>query len=245
MRYLGGKTRNAKAITKILKSYRQDGQGYFEPFCGGLSIASKMEGPMLLNDYHQGLINLYKACKSGEFKYPDKWITRDEYNEHKYNGDRTDPLTTFVGFGLSYAGKWFGGYDAWEDNHNNPGGVTFASARSLKKKFETDIKDAIFESKSYVEFNPKDRLIYCDPPYANTTSYTGVDEFDHEQFWDIMRIWSKSNTVIVSEFNAPDDFVAVWEKPYKVQMCVEQQHVVEKLFIHKDFEIKNNIGLFA
>ena len=73
-------------------------------------------------------------------------------------------------------------------------------------------------------------MIYCDPPYADTTGYSGVDAFDSSKFWDVMREWSKTNTVYVSEFNAPADFEAVWEKPYKVQMCKEQQLVTEKLF---------------
>ena len=231
MRYLGGKTRNSKAITEILNEYREEQQVYFEPFCGGLSVAMRMEGPMVLNDYHEGLIHLYKSCQKGNFKYPEKWITRSEYNEYKAAMNMNDPMTTFVGFGLSYAGKWYGGYDAWEDNHGNPGGVTFASVRSLQRKFnKKGIKEAVFHAKSYDEFNPEGALIYCDPPYENTTEYKGVDSFNHELFWSVMRMWSRKNTVIISEFNAPDDFVAIWEKPYKVQMCKDQNLVTEKLF---------------
>ena len=34
--------------------------------------------------------------------------------------------------------------------------------------------------------------------------------FDTEEFWEIMRKWSKNNIVLISEMDAPEDFVEVW-----------------------------------
>ena len=65
----------------------------------------------------------------------------------------------------------------------------------------------------YSDYTPQGKLIYCDPPYQNTTGYRGDNgkrnEFDHEKFWNTIREWSKTNWVFVSEYNAPSDFVCV------------------------------------
>ena len=61
-------------------------------------------------------------------------------------------------------------------------------------------------------------VVYCDPPYANTTKYTGVPDFDSEEFWNIMRAWSKDNDVYISEYEAPDDFVSVLVMPTKTNI---------------------------
>ncbi|MGP8215254.1 MAG: hypothetical protein ACLQQ4_06805 [Bacteroidia bacterium] len=78
---------------------------------------------------------------------------------------------------------------------------------------------------------PKGAIIYTDPPYADATKYDFVKVFDYTEFWDIMRKWSKDNTVLISEYSAPDDFACVREADYKVQMCAVQQHRKEKLFM--------------
>jgi hypothetical protein len=35
------------------------------------------------------------------------------------------------------------------------------------------------------------------------------NKFDHEEFWEYMRCWSRNNTVVISEATAPDDFRAI------------------------------------
>lgn len=236
MRYLGGKTRNSKAITEILKSYQKNSTRYIEPFCGGLSIAERMDSafeyPMNLSDVHKGLITLYKSIQNKTFAFPERNLTVKDYKWYKEHGSQEDPLYTAIGFGLSYAGKWWGGYDSYYDNRGKQGETTRSLTNSLKKTFsKPHIEKAHFWHKSYVEWKePKDCLIYCDPPYANTTAYKGTDQFDHNYFWSKVRHWSKKNTVITSEFNAPDDFECIWSAPYKVQMCKQQQQVTEKLF---------------
>ena len=58
---------------------------------------------------------------------------------------------------------------------------------------------------------PENSVIYCDPPYENTTKYVG--SFDSSAFWNWCRIKaSEGLTVFVSEYNAPDDFECVWSK---------------------------------
>lgn len=58
---------------------------------------------------------------------------------------------------------------------------------------------------------PKNSIIYCDPPYENTTKYK--DKFDHSKFWDwCRRKRNDGHKIFISEYNAPDDFVCLWEK---------------------------------
>ena len=64
----------------------------------------------------------------------------------------------------------------------------------------------------------KNALIYCDPPYAGTTKYR-FGSFDSNSFWQWCRDMSKKgNTVIVSEYNAPDDFNCIWSKETKTDI---------------------------
>ncbi len=55
---------------------------------------------------------------------------------------------------------------------------------------------------------PANSLIYCDPPYVNTTGYR--DKIDHDTFWQWCRDKAKEgHTVFISSEIAPDDFAIV------------------------------------
>lgn len=67
-------------------------------------------------------------------------------------------------------------------------------------------------------------LLYCDPPYCNgsrhasapssTSQFTYGTNFDSQQFWDYVRLLSaKGVSVIVSEYEAPSDFVLLAGAP--------------------------------
>lgn len=50
----------------------------------------------------------------------------------------------------------------------------------------------------------KSYVIYCDPPYKNTSSY--LDDFNHEDFYK----WAlKQDNCYISEYNMPDSFVRI------------------------------------
>lgn len=49
-----------------------------------------------------------------------------------------------------------------------------------------NIKGVVIENKSYLKLEiPNNSIIYCDPPYQNTTKYSST--FNHEIFWDWAR----------------------------------------------------------
>lgn len=107
MQYFGGKAKIAKYIVSYLESVRKEGQVFVEPFVGGASIISKMSGDRKAFDYNEYLIEMYKGAQSG-YELPD-YISEEQYKYIKENRDEDKVLTGFVGFGCSFAGKWFGG----------------------------------------------------------------------------------------------------------------------------------------
>lgn len=184
---------------------------------------------MILNDKHKYLICLLKGVQDG-YELPE-YISEDDYRHIRLNKDEDPVLTGFVGFGCSFGGKWFGGYA------RNANGCNYAmqSKRSLLKDMATLI-NAKFTNEDYQKVDiPKDSVIYADPPYDNTTGY-GNEKFDSQAFWEYARELSKYHLMFISEQNAPDDFVAIWEKPFTRTLDVNKQNqfqVTEKLFIHK------------
>ena len=60
------------------------------------------------------------------------------------------------------------------------------------------IEGVQFHHRSYLDWLPRDAVIYCDPPYADTEKYR-EGFFDTQEFWALMEIWRQDNTVLVSE----------------------------------------------
>ena len=229
MQYFGGKAKIAKYIVPYLEGVRKENQIFIEPFVGGANIVSQMSGKRKAYDFNEYLIEMYKGVQNG-YELPDS-LTEEEYRYIREHKDEDKVLTGFVGFGCSFAGKWFGGYARNKQNHN----YCKASKNSLMKKMST-MADVEFDWRDYKSLFLKGCLIYCDPPYANTTKYTGVPDFDSEEFWNIMRAWSKDNDVYISEYEAPDDFVSVLDIPTKTNIRDKSDSVcsrVEKLFKYK------------
>lgn len=204
MRYLGGKSKIRKQIAQKLNEYRKIGQSYFEPFVGGAWVLQEMRGNRFASDGNKSLITMYQELQKGWI--PPDFVSEQEYKYYQKQKDTDDPMTAFIGFGCSFAGKWFGGYARSNDK------VCYAatSKRSLMKQLPL-IQDVKFEHRLYEDLNPINLLIYCDPPYADTTNYGYFDEFDNDKFWEIMRKWSENNTVIISEYKAPPDFKCIAE----------------------------------
>lgn len=86
------------------------------------------------------------------------------------------------------------------------------------------------------QHEPEGMLVYCDPPYEGTTQYGAFDSFNHKFFWNTMRMWSKNNTVIISEYKAPEDFECVLEIETKTGLRVagKGEIRVERLFRIKE-----------
>jgi len=208
MQYQGGKSYASKQIADYINTYSAD-KLYFEPFCGGLSVSVLVKAKELfLSDANLPLINLYTAMQRGWV--PPSVVTEETYARYKDIRDHEDPMTAFVGIGCSWGAKWFGGYARNKKNDQ----YAARSARSLLKKFELlRDKTVEFASMDYLLLNPSNAVIYCDPPYKALTNFKYASDFDHDEFWQTMRMWSKNNVVIISHYDAPFDFKCVKEIP--------------------------------
>lgn len=223
MQYLGGKFRIAKPLSAYLES-RRAGRYFVEPFCGGLNVTAAMEGERLATDASPYLFSLYSALRAGWD--PPTSMSEEEYASIRARKDPEDPLTAFAGYGCSFGGKWFGGFcrDGTDRNY-----VSGARNGLLKKMSKCE--ESTFALCSYERLSPEGCLIYCDPPYAATTGYGAVGAFDSAAFWAVVREWSKKNTVLVSEYAAPEDFRCVWSIETKTDMHGEgRKGRTEKLF---------------
>ena len=237
MRYQGGKSRIAAQIAqKISGGVLVNNECFVSLFCGTCSVESKVTGfkKKILNDKHKYLIAMLNGVKNG-YELPDI-ITEEEYKYIRCHKEADEVLTGFVGFGCSFGGKWFGGYA------RNKTGTNYAlqSKKSLLKDMQT-LFDAEFICNDYRDvFLPDGCVIYADPPYNGTTQY-GNEKFDSNAFWSYMREISRNHLVFISEQNAPEDFISIWEKVFTRTLDVNKNNqfkVSEKLFIHKCNQMK-------
>ena len=233
---MGSKARIAKYIAPIINQYITDNNitTYVEPFVGGANMIEhvKCENKYGL-DSNKYLISFLKAIQSGWNPLKEITMTKDFYNEVKNNQDKYAPhIVALVGLCATYNAKWFGGYAGivhtkigTERNYYNE-----AVRNALSQK--ESIVDVKFACGDYSTIGDKlsNALLYCDPPYADTTKYK--DDFDHDIFWNWIRDRARNNIVLVSEYSAPEDIKCIWSKELTTTLDKNsRQHAVEKLFL--------------
>ncbi len=221
MKYVGSKNRLSKQIAPIIQSYidnMPDCCGYLEPFVGGANMIDKIRCTHKYgSDAHKYLIALLLHVQRNVSDVPDT-ITKDEYDAVRTN------MTTYpnwyvglVGFCASYNAKWFGGYaNEVKTKVGTVRNYTDEAIRNLKKQARY-IKDIEFSCRTFQECNPNisDFVIYCDPPYRDTTKYATSD-FDYDKFYSWCKEMAKTNIVLISEYWMPEDgFECIWEGKLK------------------------------
>lgn len=214
MRYFGGKQRISKQLSQYLNNQLEDEQPFVDLFCGSCNVMTKIDTNRLriANDKHKYLISMWNELQNGWI--PPIELSRREYKQIRENKDDNPHLAGFVGFGCSFAGKWFGGY-ASSDNRNYCLNAYNSTLDKMKH-----LKDVEFYNNDYTEVDiPKGSLVYCDIPYKNTTQYckNEVGEFNHDEFYQWVRDNSDKYDIYISEYkkNVPEDFEIVWEMESK------------------------------
>lgn len=207
MRYVGGKSRQAKSISKILLS--QNPQTYLEPFLGSAAVASLITPYVkrsILSDLSPDLIYMWRAARDGW--EPPKVVTISEYNTLR--NEEPSALRGFVGFGVSYNGKWWGGYGAYAISANRD--YVDEARRSVLKR-GSKLKGSLIVHSDYAAHKIDSTFtVYADPPYKGTLEYGAVRPFNHNRFWRVVTKWSLLGAkVFVSEFTAPKGWVSVLE----------------------------------
>lgn len=233
MKYMGSKARHAKELLPIILKDHKPDMWYVEPFVGGANMIDKVNhniAPKRLGcDVHEYLIALWQAVSQGW--QPPSNFTEEQYNDVRKNKQNYPPaMVGYVGFALSYSGKWFGGW--CRDGAGKRDYVT-ESYKNALKQFPS-LKGVHFQNKSVFDIDftrcgPS--TIYCDPPYAGTTKYK--DDFDHERFYEWCRARHKEgHNIFVSEYSMPDDFICVWSKEVNNSLTKDtgSKKGIEKLF---------------
>jgi DNA adenine methylase len=228
---MGSKNRIAKYILPIMLKDRKEGQYFVEPFCGGCNSLDKVANPRIGNDSNRYLIALLKEMQT-QAPFSPPHIGEIEYKAIQQNKDNyPDWLVGYVGFNLSFAAKFFGGY-----------GRDKAGIRNYENEAQQNLlaqqKPLVGIEFSCLDYRslciPNGSIVYCDPPYKGTTQYK--DKFDHTTFYNWLLNVSKFNTVFVSEYTMPYFAECIWEKEVSsnLDICSVGKKETEKLFRIKD-----------
>lgn len=211
MQYMGGKARIAKDLARTMLSLTAQRGVYLEPFLGGCHVLPLMAPHFELSiasDAMPDVAMLWRDALAGWVPPPTE-VSRDLYVQLRHS--EPSALRAFVGFGCSFGGKWFGGYAT------NARGDDFvaAAARGLARKVASlDQARTIIREQDYRDHTPAaDTVIYCDPPYAGTTAYSGAPQWDAIEFWKTAEAWARGGAIVfVSEYAAPEGWSSVWTK---------------------------------
>lgn len=237
MQYMGSKNRLSNDIVPILQQYLTDCNinTYIEPFVGGANIIDKINCRIKIGyDSHEYLIALLNQARENTAVFPQSISCEEYYKVKEYIEDYPKWYVGLVGFCGSYSAKWFGGYAKGNDTRDRQNeairNLINQSTKLQNTKFITsDFRDIQVYSTA---------VIYCDPPYKDTTKYR--DSFPYEEYYDWVREKSKENIVLCSEYWMPDDFKCIWEKKHKTlidsnRTAESKDNIrIEKLFIHRN-----------
>lgn len=162
-------------------------------------------------------------------------ISEEEYNNVRLNKEQyPDYYVGFIGFCATFGSKYFGGYArGYKADGITPRDIPNESIRNLLVQIPR-LKDVNYSCGDYRNVGIiQPAVIYCDKPYDAPTKYA-TESFNHNEFWEWARERSKQDYLLISEYNAPNDFECIWSKPVTTSLKVkEHENRVEKLFIYK------------
>lgn len=240
IKYIGSKNRISKELAPIIQKciYNNNVKTYFEPFVGGANMIDKIKCDKRIgNDINTYLIALLKSIQSGWNPFDEIEMTRELYNDIKDNKEKyRDDIVALAGLCATYNAKWFGGYAGVVHTKINTYRDYYTEAVKNLLSQKDNIKNITFISADYLtldETKMNNWVIYCDPPYQDTTKYS-TGGFEYDTFWQWVRDISKNNFVFVSEYNAPKDFECIWLKELTTTLDKSSRSIaVEKLFTYK------------
>ena len=235
MSYLGGKAKEMW-IARILNHSLFDSKDYYEPFCGYCHILKRVIGKLSYSasDAHPHLVRLLTGVQRHE-ALPEH-ITRERYQELRCSDD-VSLESAIACFAYSFNGKAWGGYAPCYVRRS---GRVDDQVKSRLNHYAALQASASFQAArlslaDYRTLSPQaGSLVYCDPPYANTTRYRGTGTFNSNEFWTCMAKWSADCIVIVSEYDAPEGWRCIAQAEKRCTLAGVKHSVrLEKLFCHE------------
>lgn len=259
--YQGNKSRLMKILKPLIEKNLSPDMVYIEPFGGGMNSFTPISSfKKIAGDVNEYNIALWQEIKAKGLKgVEDDWNPYLEILsncEDKPNGENylkakalyldmkldclskgnkyPKALLGFVAYSCSFGGGWWNGFVGYNDKRgeNYIKEAIGALKRQIKNTINIENSDFIHGSYDSVEI-PDNAFIYCDPPYAETKNYS--TSFDNDSFWEWCRkiLETKENVkILISEYNAPSDFVCIWSQTVQDKMGTKAMSKIEKLFIH-------------
>lgn len=232
---MGSKNRIAKYILPIILKNKNEDRIFYDVCCGGANLIDKVKGCRRIGiDNNEYLIECLKMIRDNPNQLPKN---KEEVSEIKYKNMKNSndkAMKGYYGFALSFGGKWFGGYR--RDKIGNRDYIKESYNSAIKQSI--NLKGVEFICANYYEIEyVNNSIIYIDPPYHNTTKY--IENFEYDKFWQWCRDMSEKCEVYISEYNAPDDFICIWEKEIKENLNSNRSKgniKIEKLFIYKSLD---------
>lgn len=200
-----------------------------EPFCGWLNVTQHLQ-PAIANDGNKNIIDMFIQWRAGWRPQP---ITKEQYKEII----KIDSFERgFYGVACSFSGKWCDLFVGDKINNNGELYKYMQNYNSLTYKMNNLTNYTKFTSGQYYDVQLQyGDIVYCDPPYANTsTPYVGT--FDSVLFWQWVMDNRNKALFFISEYTAPDYVPCVWSKDTRLRSNVKgynDKNVkrVEKLFM--------------
>jgi DNA adenine methylase len=240
---MGGKSRLVNVIVPILNSIAllENIDTYYEPFCGGCAIAEHVNiKHKHCSDSNKGLIELLNLIKSlnteEQFRDTFKYHTKEDFDYIKHNVSEDTWLYVYNAI--------FFGYKGVLNRHRNTYFVQWDSYDSVIKILmrESELLKTIedIHCANFMDLELNNCLIYLDPPYENTHTYTcNKDNLTDFRARDkkIVEL-AQNNIVLISEYNMDKSlFKEVCSK--ELQKCILQSSdkaknstvVQDKLFV--------------
>lgn len=234
MKYMGSKNRIAKHLLPIMlaEAEKHGITTWVEPFVGGANMIDKVPDTFerIGYDLNDHVIHALIDIRDNVEVLPEFFTAEDRKYWKEQNPQKVKSWACIV---TSFGADLRGGY-AREKGSDETTFCGYGKRNAIKQS--PKIQNVQFICDSYENLNPVNCLIYCDPPYQGTTGYkTGT--FDHDKFFDWCREQAKRNIVFVSEYNAPDDFIEVWQGKVKTNFASNRKsathNAVERLFLVK------------
>lgn len=232
MIYLGGKTRYVKYICPIIQNEIEKTKfnTFIDVFVGGANIIKNIKSDVRIGiDNNKCIIALLKEIQDNGIKRFPKDITKDEFLYIRDNKDLFD--------------DWYVGLASIARSYNGAGfNAGFATDNSSRKYYEERVRMMAKEAMLFknIEFiyhdykfclNYSNSVVYFDPPYRNKRKYDTSNNFNYEEFWEVVRKCKlNNNSVFVSELDAPNDYKLIWQGGSKKNFTSTKTLIKECLF---------------
>jgi DNA adenine methylase len=237
MKYMGSKNRIAKHILPIILKDRKEGQCYVETMVGGANLIDKVTGWRIGADFNKAVVDALIFIRDFTTPSNNDYYTESDYNAAAVNarcGNYLPLVDSYALIAFSFGAKWVGGWSRGKTSNGSARDYVSEQHRASEKQ-KPLLQGVSLLHSSYDKLEmPPQSIIYCDPPYSGTTKYK--DDFDHDLFFEWCRDKTKEgHQVFISEYNAPADFVCVWQKEIQSGLNTNStKKGVEKLFVHKE-----------